>query len=123
MSTSTSIAIHGSTNGHKIRSSEHSYLQFTVYMAQRYSKTQIFLPPSRSTLSSNLPPSVLPPPAAAGAPFGPSLGRTCRRSRHRRAGRRWGWHGLRGLDADNPLGCLLLLLTPRVHRLNEQAAD
>ena len=133
MSTSTSIAIHGSTNGHKIRSPARSYLQFTVYMAQWYSKSQIILQPSRSALSSSLPPSVLPPPAAAGAPFGPSLGRTCsgsrgnRRSGHGRAGlgyvgRSWGWYGPRGLEG-NPLRCLLLLLTPRVHRLNEQAAN
>ena len=79
--------------------------------------------------SSTLPPSVLPLTAAARTSFGPSLGRTCTasnrssgRSGRRRIGRSWGWYGTRGLD-DKPLRFLLLLLAPRVHRLDEQAAD
>ena len=75
----------------------------------------------------------LSPPAAAGAPFGSSLSRSriirrgnrrvgCRRVGCRRIGHRWWWYGTRGLD-NKPLGFLLFLPAPRVHCLDEQAAD
>lgn len=127
MSTNTSIAVHvvQMANGHKIPS------------------PRAFIPPVHSLYGpgvlrhtvfrrsfqplSTLPPS-LSPPAAAGAPSGPSPSRSriirrgngcvgCRRVGHRR----W-WYGTRGLD-NKPLGCLLFLPAPRVHCLDEQATN
>jgi hypothetical protein len=94
----------------------------SLYGIHRHSNSLLPLIPLRPP---NLPPSTLPLPGPAGASFGPSLSRAraCTSSRGSRRTRiRWGWYGTRRLDC-KPLGFPLLLLAPRMHRLDDQAAD